>query len=1054
MTPDIGSSSAGIVALIGGGGRESALAWKLAQSPAVQRVLLVPGNGYTATANQVDKVSNATFSLSLEDPVNFTAFAEWCEIAAVSLVVVGPEAPLAVGLADFLNARGIGCFGPTRDAARLEWDKAYAKKFFDAEGIPTAQWRAFTDATDAEAFIKSASFEPLVVKATGLAAGKGVVVAKDREEACEAVRNSLNHKKFGDAGSVIVVEEKLVGPEVSVLCFTDGFTVVAMPAAQDAKRIGEGDTGPNTGGMGAYVPVHSSILSEEDYRTVVGWVEKTVKALQREECRYVGILYAGVMLTKDGPRMLEYNCRFGDPETEALLPLLEGDLYEILQSCVHKTLDKVPVKFAKKASVCVVLASEGYPISSAPNRPIQLPKEVKNFQLNESTFLFPAAVAKSGDSLTTSGGRVAMVVGVADGLLQASLLAQRAAERIQFVGKQKRSDIGYQSILRTVTQAGLTYKACDVDIDEGDRLVSEFIVPEAKQTGRVGLLEGVGGFGGLFDLTPLNYKEAVLVSGTDGVGTKLLIAEEIGKHETIGIDLVAMSVNDILTHNAEPLVFLDYFATGKLEADVAGLVLKGIAAGCVSSNCTLIGGETAEMPGMYPPGRYDLAGFAVGVAEKSQLLPRVDTIAVGDVVLGISSSGIHSNGYSLVRKVVELSGQSYDAPAPFNIANSLGDELLTPTKIYVKSLLPALRTGRVKAAAHITGGGLTENIPRILPKNMDVILNAQAWPVLPVFSWLSMEGRVDAREMARTFNMGIGMVLIVSPDSVDVVQSKIAENGEIALAIGTVVEGKRETRIEGLESSLLSSYMSWAVCLSDLPLKTTARPKRKVGILLSGTGTNMEALVAYTRDPLNRSAAEVVVVVSNIPDAIGVAKAKALGIPVEIVDHKQFIETVDGKSACDRSKYDKQINDTLERHGVEVVCLAGYMRICTSVFVEKWRGRCINTHPAILPAFKGKDAVQMALDAKVRVTGCTVHFVEEEVDAGGIILQQAVNVFPDDTKSTLHERIKAVEHTLFPKAMEAVCRGDAVRVASDPTSGSVGAVCWSDKFKRYMPDNV
>jgi phosphoribosylformylglycinamidine cyclo-ligase len=311
----------------------------------------------------------------------------------------------------------------------------------------------------------------------------------------------------------------------------------------------------------------------------------------------------------------------------------------------------------------------------------------------------------------------------------------------------------------------LTYKDAGVDIDAGDELV-EHIKPLAKSTDRKGVMGGLGGFGGLFDLKAAGFKDPILVSGTDGVGTKLRVAIEARLHDTVGIDLVAMCVNDVVVQGAEPLFFLDYYATGKLDVAAARDVVSGIAEGCRRAGCALVGGETAEMPGMYEGDDYDLAGFTVGAAERDQLLPRTD-IAVGDVVLGMASSGAHSNGYSLVRRIVERSGLKYDAPAPFEKSQSLGRVLLEPTRIYVKDVLAAIRnTGAIKGLAHITGGGLPGNVPRCLPDGLRASLDARQWTAPPMFGWLREVGQVPTDDMLRTFNCGIGMIAVVAPADV------------------------------------------------------------------------------------------------------------------------------------------------------------------------------------------------------------------------------------------------------------------------------------------------
>jgi phosphoribosylformylglycinamidine cyclo-ligase len=323
-----------------------------------------------------------------------------------------------------------------------------------------------------------------------------------------------------------------------------------------------------------------------------------------------------------------------------------------------------------------------------------------------------------------------------------------------------------------------------VDIDAGNALV-EAIKPLAKATARKGSDAGLGGFGAFFDLKAAGYKDPILVATTDGVGTKLKIAIEANRHGTIGIDLVAMCVNDLVVQGAEPLLFLDYFATGKLDVESGRQIVAGISDGCLQAGCALVGGETAEMPGMYAKGDYDLAGFAVGAVERGQQITGSD-VKAGDVVLGLGSSGVHSNGYSLVRKVVSVADLEYSAKAPFDPSKTLGEALLAPTRIYVKSCLAAIRAGGVKALAHITGGGLLENIPRVLPKDLACEIDASSWQQPPVFAWLRKTAGIDHQEMARTFNCGIGMVMVVAPDRVGAVKGILQGAGETVAAIGTI----------------------------------------------------------------------------------------------------------------------------------------------------------------------------------------------------------------------------------------------------------------------------
>jgi phosphoribosylformylglycinamidine cyclo-ligase len=332
---------------------------------------------------------------------------------------------------------------------------------------------------------------------------------------------------------------------------------------------------------------------------------------------------------------------------------------------------------------------------------------------------------------------------------------------------------------------GLTYAAAGVDIDAGNALV-ERIKPAAAATARPGVMEGLGGFGALFDLKAAGYADPVLVAATDGVGTKLRLAIDTGSRATVGIDLVAMCVNDLVCQGAEPLFFLDYFATGRLDVDEAAAVIEGIAEGCREAGCALVGGETAEMPGMYAGGDFDLAGFAVGAMERGAHLPA--GVAEGDLLLGLASSGVHSNGYSLVRRVVALAGLPWDAPCPFS-DGTLSEALLAPTRVYVRPVLAAVRTGGIHALAHITGGGLTENLPRVLPAGLGAEIDLDAWTLPPVFAWLRQVAGIADPEMLKTFNCGIGLVVVASPDRAAAIAAELTAAGETVHALGRVAPG-------------------------------------------------------------------------------------------------------------------------------------------------------------------------------------------------------------------------------------------------------------------------
>ncbi|KAK8858880.1 phosphoribosylamine-glycine ligase [Kwoniella newhampshirensis] len=790
------------VLLLGAGGREHALAFKLAQSKRVAKIFVCPGNGGTALMG--GKVSN--LSLPWGAPPAFSTIVEWAKFNSINLVVPGPEQPLVDGVELAFRNVGIPVFGPSPSAALLEGSKSLSKEFMARHVIPTAQFRSFisTQYDEAVEYVNSNPFASgrVVIKASGLAAGKGVLIPETTAEAVEALKSVMVDKDFGDAGDEVVVEEYLTGPEISVLAFSDGYTIVPMPAAQDHKRIGEGDTGLNTGGMGAYAP--APVATKEIMESCLkDALEPTIKGMRLDGYPFVGMLFTGFMITPEGPKVLEYNVRFGDPETQALMLLLddETDLAEVMLACVERRLDSVKLGYKEGYAVSVVLASEGYPGS--------YPKGVAmtiNPEMPSGVQVFHAGTAIKDDTGVTDGGRVLAVCASASSLRGAVDLAYQGVDQVDFSGKTYRRDIAYRALAAEPVPAtsvpntgGLTYAAAGVDVDAGNDLV-DMIKPVVKATRRPGADSVIGGFGGAFDLSAAGYADPILVSGTDGVGTKLRVALDFGKHSTVGIDLVAMSVNDLIVQGAEPLYFLDYYACSKLDVPVAADVITGIAEGCLQAGCALIGGETAEMPGMYHADDYDLAGFAVGAVERSQILPTPD-IKAGDAIIGLTASGPHSNGFSLIRKIISLANLSLHETAPWDTSSTVGDSLLTPTKVYIKPLLPGIKTGLFKGMSHITGGGFTENIPRIFDSSstLGVKIDLTTYQLPGLWRWLMKAGGVEAKEMVRTFNCGVGMVIIVAQEKVEAALTSITENGEEAFVIGQIQEGKGVEYV-GLES--------------------------------------------------------------------------------------------------------------------------------------------------------------------------------------------------------------------------------------------------------------
>jgi len=703
------------VLVIGSGGRESALAW------ACRR------HGH-----------DVTIASSLAPG------------ARADLVIVGPETALADGVADECKRRRIPCFGPTADVARLETSKAFARALATTLDIPSPRHFVATTLDEACQGWRSLG-SAIVVKQDGLAGGKGVVVPSSDDETVAAIGSLC-------AIGPIVLEERLVGPEFSLMALCDGKVARALPIAQDHKRIGEADTGPNTGGMGAYAP--APIAVDADHLTKV-FIDPVIDHLARAGTPYVGVLYAGLMLTAEGPRLIEYNCRFGDPEAQAVLPLIESDLAQLLLSCCQGELAGSTLRIRDGAACTVVAAAPGYPGRPMIGQPITgLATEFNA----EHSLVFNAGC----DGGIVTGGRVLAVTGLGQTLAAARAHAYQRLSSIHFDGMQVRGDVGWRALGATVT----SYAAAGVDIDEGTRAVSG-MKRAVERTHGPAVLRGLGSFGGAFSAKAIkSMDDPVLVASTDGVGTKVELAARLGRYGGVGADIVNHCINDVLVQGARPLFFLDYIASSKINAEHVAQVVGGMAEACEKAGCALLGGETAEMPGVYAANAFDIAGTLVGVVEQRDMLPRGE-LREGDALIGIASNGPHTNGYSLLRKIFDWLPMD-SVPPGFD--RPLADALLQPHRSYLDVLTDALSTGRVKALAHITGGGLPENVPRVLPDDCDARIDLDSWPVPPLFQLVrEVAIRLDTYELYRTLNMGVGMVVVCAPGDVDTVQAAIDE---------------------------------------------------------------------------------------------------------------------------------------------------------------------------------------------------------------------------------------------------------------------------------------
>tara|TARA_B100000900_G_scaffold414548_1_gene441496 strand:- start:662 stop:2971 length:2310 start_codon:yes stop_codon:yes gene_type:complete len=701
------------VVVIGSGAREHALAEKLVEDKSITKVYVLPGNDGMVS----DKIE-------IKDIKDNNEILSFCKKSNIKLVVVGPEVPLVNGLVDLLNKNEINAFGPTKDNAKLEGSKIYSKEIMTKYNIPTAKYKVYDNSDKAKEDILSMSNLDIVIKYDGLASGKGVFLPETEDEALTIIDNIFEKKVFGN-NSKIIIEKKLFGTECSLMGFCNGKEIFFMPQAQDYKKKKDGDFGPNTGGMGSIAPVN--ILTDEEIKNMNCLINNLVK-----DFNYKGILYVGLMKTKKGLNVLEFNCRFGDPEAQVLLNLLNTSLYNICINCISG--DLLDIEWRNESCINVVLSHKCYPYDKSSSL-----LEIKNLdKLSNNIKKYYSSVEKKNGKLYTNGGRVMSLVYLDNSLTNCYNTIYKNIV-IDYQNIFYRKDIGlkyinnYNKNENIKNKNKLNYKDSGVDIDKGNDFVD--IIKEISGNNKI------GGFSGV-----VNYNGIKIAATTDGVGTKIELARKLNKYDTIGIDLVAMCVNDLIVQGAKPILFLDYLAVGKLDLSKSSEIIKGILEGCNQAGCSLIGGETAEMPIVYDEDKFDLAGFSVGIIEGEDYPKQINS---GDLIVGLSSSGVHSNGFSLIHKILEEA--NYDL-----------EELLTPTKIYVNDI-EEIKTNfkdYIKGFSHITGGGIIDNIKRLLDDDHNIKISYD-WEIPNVFKWIYKNSEMSVDDMLRTYNCGIGMVVIL-----------------------------------------------------------------------------------------------------------------------------------------------------------------------------------------------------------------------------------------------------------------------------------------------------
>ncbi|NWV73984.1 PUR2 protein, partial [Dasyornis broadbenti] len=634
--------------------------------------------------------------------------------------------------------------------------------------------------------------------------------------------------------------------------------------------------------------------------------------------------------------------------------------------------------------------------------------------------VFHGGTALKDGRVVTSGGRVLSITAVKQDLMEALGEANRAVATIHFQGATFRRDIGHRG-LRLLRQP------LYVSTGPGTARPAQMF-PAAPHIWAIsdGPCRKGGGFAAFFDLKASGYDDPILVSQTKGLGAKLQVAQVCKRHDTVGQDLVALCVNDLLAQGAEPLFFLSHLACGKLDAEAMETIKEGIAEACRSAGCAFLGGEVTAAAAPCPPGHCDLAGFVVGAVERGQRLLGLPRAEEGDVLLGLGSPGIHGRGFGIVRNILLTSSLRCSSPAPGSCgASTLGDVLLTPGKVFSPALLPVLRSGHVKGFAP-TAEGLLGGISRLLPEHLSAILDALSWKIPEIFCWLYKEGNLSAEEMAQTFPCGIGAVLVVQKDLAQHVLQDIQRQQE-AWQIGKVVApchaAGSHIEVENLAEALQLS--SPRQLLSDPAAERQPLPRKrkvKVAVLVSGAGTTLTALIGSAREP--GSCAQLVLVISNKSGVEELRNAARAGIPTRVIDHKLY---------GSRSEFDSTIDRVLEEFSVELICLSGFMRVLSSPFLQKWKGKILNASPSLFPPIKDGSAHQEPLESGLQITGCTVHFVLEEPGAGAAIHREPLR--PGDAEAALAERLQEAELRAFPRALQLVASG-AVWL------GAHGRTCW------------
>lgn len=1050
------------VLVVGHGGAEHAFAWKLSQSLEVGCVYVAPGNGGTAVSSVhghrhseydgsegVAARHHAAPIIPVDVPLtppHFKEVKDFCLERSIVLAVVGSHQLLLQGLSDALRGAGIPTFGPSQAAAEIDSSHNFSRHFAKRLELPLADLD-------------------------------------------------------GDA------EETAAQTEVSVVAFSDGTQIVVVPAAtQDQKRCHDDNRGPVTDGMGAFAPT-PLVDSEAMLHLEQLILRPLFEGLRAEDRPFVGCLQTELVLTASGFKITGFRASLGEPVAQTILPLLDGDLFEVLSSCAAGRLKVSDVVLRENnSSVAVVMASEGYPGPFERGQPISgleralcvpgacvfhtgtaveasdetvRPMTPVGSHRHSRPLVGSSYRAGASDRLLTCGGRVLTVTALGRSLNEARERAYVAVRAINFPNAFYRHDIAALASLQVAASPRLrplgnnsfsaaapqpqdlrfTYRAAGVDSAACEAALRSF-EPLLQRTVSQTQRDLPWTMGSIMKEKCFETAHGVLVSTSSTLGTKVKVAARCGNYDGLGVDLVALCVNDVVARGAEPLFFQEQCSTEKLDGHEAMRLVQGASDGCVEAGCRLMGAGVSELPGVFAPGGLDIVGFAVGMAQEGQVLPKQEEMMEGDVIIGLPAAGLHCNGFSLVRAIIKAAGLDYGQAAPFDPTRSLGEALLPPTRIYVKSVLAAVRQGLLKGAVQVAAGGLGRCFDTLLPPHLSAQLRADSWEFPAVLRWLAAVGRVPCEELISTFNCGLGMMLVVSAEFKDQAMKLLMEMHEEPVVVGKLLacaRGQPRIEVEGAQGAWLmlpelGVSLPFPEVLSSLQDPWTVSRMRVVVLVGSEDINPMQALLQATRVPA--SAAVIVAVVCCDPGSRALAQARAVGVKDLVLGDGRFkeadffcegLEELDGNGACADAGAGANLRPAAGGQHSAAAEFCGQMEqkmaelqaelllvlddadtsLLTRAFVQRHLGKVMICHSSLLPAFPGASPIATALKAGVCVTGFTVSFAVPPLIGRGChgpqILQETVRIEPNDNATTLRQRlVTKCQVPALPRALQLV----------------------------------